>query len=439
MITKIKQLWNKVTRQDTELDMEIRIFNAVSVITVIYLIGMAIINILESQILLSLVLTATAVVVSMVYGFVQKKREVTWGVRTLAAISYPILSINFYFNEGIEGPSSYVFLLIHLIILTISDRKEFWLWGIYNFLFFSALFYIDNFHPELIPESYGTLQIKFADHLITYISCIIGIGALISVLKWNYQKQKNISDEKSRAYEQVNISLTRSMEQKNKIIALISHDLKSPLISITRILEMIKEGELSEEETKSVQHQLYIQASNAQKLAESILEWATIELRSSEANLKPVNIKHKLEHILNVYHALAAHKNIHFSHSFSGSTDIVTDIERLSLIMRNLFQNAIKFTPEEGSIAFSFLNKGDELVFKVSDSGVGIHEEKIKMLFDKHFRSTRGTASEKGHGIGLFICQENAKKIGGHLSAASKLGEGSIFTLVLPARPNNPS
>ncbi len=412
--------------------MEGRIFNATALILVLYLVGMVIFNLAIGQKTLSIILVFTALLIILAYIIARKSRNFKYGIRTLAAISYPILVINFFLNDGIEGPSVYIFLMIHIIVLTLSDRKEFWFWGAYNFLFFSVLYVIDSKFPELIPQNYDSINIRIADHLITYLACLVGMISIISVLKWNYHKQKLKSEFRNKAFKEANSNLENSLEQKNKIIALISHDLKSPLISITNILEMIKEGELNEEETKTVQEDLLLMASNTQKMAESILDWATVELKSSQPILKKINIQDRCQDTLKTYKSLAGQKGINFTKSFSGQLKITTDPDRILLIIRNLLQNAIKFTPPKGEIYFSYENNGQYANITIRDTGVGISEEKIESIFSKNYISSLGTASEKGYGLGLYICKENAQKIGGQLDVSSEMGFGTTFTIKLP-------
>ncbi|UCS95319.1 HAMP domain-containing histidine kinase [Echinicola marina] len=412
--------------------MEGRIFNSTVIFLILYLAGMVIFNLITGQKTLSFILTLTAMVVIIAYILARKTKNFKNGIRILAAISYPILAINFFLNDGIDGPSAYIFLMIHLIILTLSDRKEFWFWGAYNFIFFSSLYIIGIKFPELIPKNYENINIQIYDHLLTYLACLIGIIAIIAILKWNYHKQKLKSEFRNKAFKEANLSLKNSLEQKNKIIALISHDLKNPLISITNILQMIKEDELSEEETKTVQEDLLLMATNTQKMAEGILDWAAIELKSSQPIFKTINIQERCLDTLEIYKSLAEQKGITFTQAYSGHLEIITDPDRILLIIRNLLQNAIKFTPPKGEIHFSYEHKGQYANITIKDTGVGIAEEKLESIFSKNYISSLGTASEKGYGLGLYICKENASKIGGQLDVISEIGIGTTFFIKLP-------
>ncbi|WP_137402362.1 sensor histidine kinase [Echinicola rosea] len=417
-------------------EMETKIFNSAALIIVIYLKAMIVFNLILGQYLLSIILLATSAIVLVFYLIGKSKKNFRWGINLLALLGYPILAINFFYNDGIQGPTFYIFLMVHIIILSVTQIKTYWFWGAYNFIFFLGLFYIDAYYPDLIAPSYPSPYLQFIDHAITYFACIIGIIAIVTALKWNYQKQKLESEQKGNALKTAIGELSSTNEQKNKIIALISHDLKNPLLSITTILEMINEGELDKAEMEAVLKELYIIANNAQKMSEEILEWATLELKNTSPKFRKVNLKEYCDSMLLVYKGMARQKNIVLDTQFGGDAVIVTDLDRLMLIVRNLLQNAIKFTSEEGKILFSCQKTEEEFVITVEDTGKGIPKERLQRLFNMKFVTTSGTSMEKGTGVGLYISNENAKKIGGSLSVKSELGRGSIFTLKLPITPS---
>ncbi|WP_229239815.1 sensor histidine kinase [Echinicola soli] len=412
--------------------METKIFNSAALIIVIYLKAMIVFNLILGHYLLSLILLVTSAIVLAFYLMGKSRQNFSWGINLLSLLGYPILAINFFNNAGIEGPTFYIFLMIHIVILTVTQIKTYWFWGIYNFIFYLSLFYIAIYHPDLIANNYPSPYLQFIDHSITYFACILGIIAIITALKWNYQNQKLESEQKGAALKKVVSELSSANEQKNKIIALISHDLKNPLLSITKILEMINEGELEKEETEAVLKELYIIASNAQKMSEEILEWATLELKNASPKFRSVNLKEHCNSMLLIYKGMARQKNITLETQFDGDATIFTDFDRLMLIVRNLLQNAIKFTSEGGEILFSYHTTEEEFIITIADTGKGISKEHLHRLFNMKFESTSGTSMEKGTGVGLYISNENAKKIGGSLKVESELGRGSVFTLTLP-------
>src|SRR5690606_9155366 len=105
---------------------------------------------------------------------------------------------------------------------------------------------------------------------------------------------------------------------------------------------------------------------------------------------------------------------------------------RRSSDLRNLLQNAIKFTPTGGSITFEVQQMGEKVAISVSDTGVGLTTDQLESLFLLDVKSTYGTEREKGTGLGLYLSAENAKKIGGEIAVRSEEGKGTTFTFMLP-------
>jgi signal transduction histidine kinase len=145
--------------------------------------------------------------------------------------------------------------------------------------------------------------------------------------------------------------------------------------------------------------------------------------------------KDVVDEIFKYYHHLAATKQIALKNVLSPQLMIYADFEMVKFVLRNLVHNGIKFTEKDGVIEcfeeLSFDPKFKTIV--VRDSGIGIHPEKIKLLFDINaFLSTTGTANEKGTGLGLSLAKEMMDKNGGSISVESVVGGGTTFRIELP-------
>ncbi|MDN3669689.1 HAMP domain-containing sensor histidine kinase [Echinicola jeungdonensis] len=433
MIDLIRNTWNFLTIDNFNYNVKSKIFNSISIIVIFYLASMALFNMYYlGQLMLGWIVIGATLAQGGVYYLGRFKGHYKLGFLIFSTLSYPILAINFYLNDGIEGPSLYIFMMIHIIIMALSHKKNYHFWILYNFLFFSILFYIDNYYPQIIPATYDNPDIKFIDHELSYLTCLVGIFAIIVTLKKSYLIQKKKTETKSRALGEANYALKKSNDQKDKIIALISHDLKNPLLSITQILKLIKNKDLNEEEMKMAQEELYTMTNNTQKMLDNILDWATFELQNREVSFTENHVADICKSFLSVYHTLAKQKGIHFIIDYEDNPIIKTDVDRFSLILRNLIQNAIKFTKSGGCIKFLVKETTQHVSVMVEDSGIGISREKINTLFEMDIKTTYGTQREKGTGLGLSLCKENSKKIGAQLSVESEEGKGTTFTLTLP-------
>src|SRR5690606_23360111 len=164
----------------------------------------------------------------------------------------------------------------------------------------------------------------------------------------------------------------------------------------------------------------------------NILDWASFEMQNKELNITENDIKSACENVLTVFAILAAHKDISLKTEYRDNPVVKTDLSRVLLIVRNLLQNAIKFTPTGGEITFTVQQLGGNVEISVSDSGIGLSKEKLENLFLLNIQATYGTEREKGTGLGLYLSNENAKKIGARISVRSEEGKGATFTLTLP-------
>jgi signal transduction histidine kinase len=169
------------------------------------------------------------------------------------------------------------------------------------------------------------------------------------------------------------------------------------------------------------------------EMLENLLFWSRIQQDSISINPVHFNIGELLSDTVNLYRARAELKHIDII--FSDFQDIITlaDKESVSLVIRNLFSNAIKFTPGNGTVSISLNKYGDKVEFSVEDTGVGMKEEAFNKLFsDNDFYRSYGTDGEKGRGIGLILCKYFVEINNGSLKLESAPGHGSRFTVTLP-------
>ena len=134
-------------------------------------------------------------------------------------------------------------------------------------------------------------------------------------------------------------------------------------------------------------------------------------------------------------HALAEQKKIKLIYSYREDIKVFADPVMIETVLRNLINNAIKFTPEHGTIEIAAVSLGEEVEISVKDTGVGIAEEDLQNLFRIDSKVKRkGTNNEDGSGLGLILCKEFVEKNQGAIRVKSNLGEGSSFSITIPSR-----
>ncbi len=249
------------------------------------------------------------------------------------------------------------------------------------------------------------------------------------------KRNKEIELQNTRIAQQ-NKQLSDTIQLKNQIFSVIAHDLRSPVVNILYMLNLLKEKEFKEK------YDTFANASidYAQRvigLLENMLVWG----RGQEDKIKFSPENHDLADLiltnLSIFKETADKKEITVNFTQVGSPFAFCDKDLLDIIIRNLLSNAVKYTPRRGRISIFLKDKkntGDGIMLKICDNGCGISEEKQKRLFTSdEIESTPGTENERGTGLGLKLCYELVRINNGNLTVESKPNEGSCFIITLPS------
>lgn len=229
-----------------------------------------------------------------------------------------------------------------------------------------------------------------------------------------------------------NKELQQVLQTKDKFFSVISHDLRSPFTGILGLLETLTENyhDMDKAYLESVLHKLLHSADNYYSFLDTLLIWTNLQNGTTQPNIKPLNLNNLVDEVVDLYAERAQTKNIHIVQDIAENCTFKMDANFFSTILRNFLSNALKFTPESGSIVISAYQQNRKLILSVEDTGVGMDEATIEALLNKNDSiSTFGTAKEKGTGIGLALCKDIIKLCHGKLHIDSTLNEGTTFTV----------
>jgi signal transduction histidine kinase len=232
-----------------------------------------------------------------------------------------------------------------------------------------------------------------------------------------------------------NKQLSDTIQLKNKIFSVISHDLRSPVVNILYMLNLLKEEEYKEKYDEFANSSIQY-AQMVINLLENMLVWG----RGQEEKIKYSPSEHDLASIiltnLSIFKETADRKDISVNFTQKGNSIGYFDKDLMDIVIRNILSNAVKYTPRGGRISILVKDKSNEgggIMLKICDNGIGIPETKQKYLFTlSEIESTPGTEDEKGTGLGLKLCYELVKINRGTISIESKEGEGTCFIIALP-------
>lgn len=226
-------------------------------------------------------------------------------------------------------------------------------------------------------------------------------------------------------------------QMKSDFVSHVSHELKTPLASITAYTEMLADGEANDEQTKQEFYSvIQNQARRLNRLIENILNSSRIESGLIEVNKEPASLMMLIEEQLQMIKGYAEEKNVEvIGQKLIVFDQVYMDKDMIREVIVNLLSNAIKYTPSGGSVRIETeVDEGASLArVSVTDTGVGIPEDEIKHVFDKFYRVGANKKQAKGTGLGLNLVKQIVEKVhNGRVFVTSQVGVGSTFGFELP-------
>jgi signal transduction histidine kinase len=222
---------------------------------------------------------------------------------------------------------------------------------------------------------------------------------------------------------------------KDKFFSIISHDLKNPFASLLSISESMNDNydSFDDEEKKICVQKFHNSAKYIYHLLENLLTWSRTQKGNIQFEPVQFNLSKLLNENYNLYKLAAQDKNIKLLSNFQENCIVYGDREMINSVIRNLLNNALKFTPSGKSVEMGAHEKVNETEIYIKDEGVGITNEDLQKLFRIDLKvKTLGTNGEMGTGLGLIICKEFIDKNKGEIKVTSNPGEGSIFSFSVP-------
>jgi two-component system sensor histidine kinase/response regulator len=229
--------------------------------------------------------------------------------------------------------------------------------------------------------------------------------------------------------------LSQANALKDKMFSVISHDLRSPVSSIKLALDFISKGLVkpTDELFNETINDLVKTTDEAYILLENLLGWAKSQSNILNVFPESLDLKPLASNIAGLLKLTSENKKIRIENNIPEGITVFADIQMIQSVLRNLLSNALKFTPENGSVEMSAVEMNTEVKVSIKDSGVGISESNLKRIFDQDQPlKTTGTNKESGSGLGLILCKDFVEKTGGRIWVESEEGKGSTFIFTIP-------
>ncbi len=317
----------------------------------------------------------------------------------------------------------------------------------------SQLFHVEHFVISPILTKNGIIGILFSGNLSNAIPITEGDKELVAILA----NQIGQSLENARLFEEVFRSSqvlelnvqerTKQLEEaleevqnisktKSEFISAVSHELRTPLTSIKGYASILMAGKLGDipDAVKERLGKINTHSDNLVDLINDLLDISRIESGRVEMNITSCNITKTIENVHDLLTPQMKDKNIQWSTSIDTSIpQIPVDIRQIERVFINLISNAIKFTPEQGTINVKAHGEGGLVSIEISDTGIGISQEDVVRLFDEFYRvENEINQNVKGTGLGLPLVKKIIEAHNGQIWVTSKVNEGTVFHFTLP-------
>jgi len=249
---------------------------------------------------------------------------------------------------------------------------------------------------------------------------------------------QSVSDELGRQkkkLESTNKDLVEAIQARNRLFAIIGHDVRAPIGYNLQALEMLIENPgLPEKEREELLRMMASSSEVTYNLLDNLLVWGRSQTGKLKATPTRVNVKELIDESLELINIGLKEKHLKVEVYVSEEHFVEADRDQLYIVIRNLVSNAMKFTPEKGNIYISSKKVNGEVVISVRDTGIGIPGPIQSKLMDQQSQvSTNGTRGEKGSGLGLKICQEIMQTNKGWMDIESKSGQGTTIIIGIKA------
>ncbi|HET9781568.1 MAG TPA: response regulator [Candidatus Dormibacteraeota bacterium] len=243
--------------------------------------------------------------------------------------------------------------------------------------------------------------------------------------------------------EESNAALRDANKHKSVFLANMSHELRTPLnaiIGFSELLSDARDDQFDAATRRRFQGQILTSGKHLLSLINDILDLSKVEAGQMELRLQTVSVAESVDQVVKTVEPLVTKKNLTLSAHVDGAGEVLADAGKLKQMLLNLVSNAIKFTPEGGTVTIGALRLADSIEISVADTGIGIADSDQKQIFKEFHQVDHGPGRRhEGTGLGLALTRRFAMLHGGDVRVTSRVNKGSVFTLSLPLRAGAPS
>ena len=421
----IKRSFQYIVGDAEQFSLQSRIFHGISIVISLTLLAKSIFYSYTS-LQLAAVVCGLALFLELGFYYLSRfKGHVTLGITLCVAKLILMQLLIFQYNAGVDGNILLLSSISIFLIILITPIRKGVMWVMVNVSIVLVMMVMEYRNPGFVKQYYASELEKFIDLGITYTNVAAILCAGIIILRNSYEQQRLLVTQQARKLKVMN-------DEKDKLFSIISHDLNAPLSSVKQYLELLRATELGTVERQYIEKDLASSLRDAKILLNNLLLWAKNQMQLNYVQLEPVNFPELLTATAKLFKQRAEEKKIHIHIDMASDIYVKADQNMLKVVLRNLLNNALKFSHLGGEIDIKAFIENDRCIVILKDYGIGITEDKQERIFSLNISSSYGTANEKGSGLGLILCKDFMKQQGGEIWFDSIPWEGTTFYLSLP-------
>lgn len=270
------------------------------------------------------------------------------------------------------------------------------------------------------------------------------IDALERISKGDFNVRLNLGFDQippatklAQSFNTMAEELSAMEAMRQEFISNVSHEIQSPLTSILGFARVLRNDDLKMEDRHHYLDIIETEGNRLSRITDNLLKMASLESRQNIVSLQTFPLDKQIRELILACEPQWINKDIEMNVDLE-EIEITADKDLLSQVWINLIHNSIKFTPPEGEIGIKLVKKDDRVIFTISDTGLGISKEDQEHIFERFYKADISrTHSDGGSGMGLSIAKKIVEMHHGDISVQSQMGEGTTFTISLPAGVEN--
>lgn len=374
----------------------------------------SVLNAFQGRYLLS-ALNATTTLVAFIVLLLHKYRMYLSARIVLIFFSTILYTFTgMYFHNGAE------YFLLNILVVTILVYDNKWIVGCLSVLITTAFLMIIFMPQSWYLAAPVPIERVWSNVAISLVFLIVAL-CFFKYVQSGYQQEV----EKQRQ------ALLAMNKDKEKLFSIVAHDIRSPLSTLESLLDMFQKGEYPREDMEEAAAILHKKVAQLGGTLDNVLRWSTRSMKGIQTRPRHFLLAPVMSEVLLFFELIIQQKNMTVDVQVPVSTTLYADRDQVSVILRNLFSNALKFSYAGGRIMVVAAQSDQQITISITDYGTGMDPQQLKTLFVSQQHPAYGTSGERGTGIGLMLCREFAEQNNGFIKVESAPESGTTFTVHL--------